>query len=158
MNDEANPEAERNPDGDLVHRQSPPATDSVQGELWPVSALLELEHKRVDSQDRRTVVARRAIEAGDAADQRQYDYYVEKLRRDDEARKRRHESGIRLLWALLGSGLLLTLFFFWMIFFGDDAQRVVALDILETVGTGLGGFGIVWFLWNGIRRLLAQQR
>ena len=158
MNGEANPEPERNPDNDLVPRRSPPSTDSVQGELWPISALLELERKRIDSQDRRAAVARRAIEASDAADQRQYDYHVEKLRRDDEARTRRHDSGIRLLWALFGAGLLLAGLFFWMIFFGDDAQRTVALDILETVGTGLGGFGIVWFLWNGIRRLLAQQR
>ena len=44
-----------------------------------------------------------------------------------------------------------------MIFFGDDAQRTVALDILKTIGTGLGGFGIVWFFWSGIRRLLANQ-
>jgi hypothetical protein len=41
----------------------------------------------------------------------------------------------------LGSGLALTSFFFWMIFFGDDTQRTVALDILKTIGTGLGGSG-----------------
>ena len=115
MNDEAR--TERNQEKDLVPRQSPDSTDSVQGELWPISELLQLERKRVDSQNRRTEVAHRAIEASDAADQRQYDYHVEKLRRDDEARRRRH----------------------------------------ETIGTGLGGFGIVWFFWNRIRRLLAHR-
>ena len=156
MNDVAGVEPDRNRDNDLVARPVRPSADSAQNELWPVSELLELERRRVDSQDRRIDVARRAIEASDAADQRQYDYHVERLRRDDEARKHRHESGIRLLWTVFGAGLLLTGLFFWMIFFGDDAQRTVALDILKTVGTGLGGFGIVWFLLHGIRQLLAR--
>ena len=156
MNDVVGGEPDRTRDNDLVAQQARPSSDSVQSEFWPVSELLELERRRVDSQDRRIDVARRAIEASDAADQRQYDYHVERLRRDDEARNRRHESGIRLLWTVVGSGLLLTGLFFWMIFFGNDAQRTVALDILKTVGTGLGGFGIIWFLLHGIRQLFAR--
>ncbi|MCY4508013.1 MAG: hypothetical protein OXG35_13800, partial [Acidobacteria bacterium] len=53
------------------------------------------------------------------------------------------ESHAERILAEFGAGLLLTGLFFWMIFFGDDAQRTVALDILKTVGTGLDGFGIV---------------
>ena len=45
----------------------------------------------------------RTIDAGDAADKRQYDYHVEKLRRDDDDRKRRHASGIAIVWTLLAA-------------------------------------------------------
>lgn len=157
MSDEAKPEPGKDRDDNLVvAQQSPASTESVQGELWPASALVTLERERVASRDRRTEVTRQAIEAENAADQRQYDYHVEKLRRDDEDRKRRHESGIRLLWALFTVTVGLTGFVFWMIFFGDDAQRSAAIDILRTIGTGLGGFGVVWFLLTAVRRFLAR--
>lgn len=157
MSDGANSESERKRDDDLtVARQPSSSPESVQGELWPVSALIALERERVASRDRRNDLTRQAIEADDAADQRQYDYHVEKLRRDDADRKRRHASGVRLLWGLFSAVALFNAFVFWMVFFGNDAQRSAATAILRTLGTGLGGFGIIWFLVTAARRFLAR--
>lgn len=105
MSDEAKPTSgqESAPEQDLVARSSPKTPEAIQGELWPMAELITLERERIASQDRRTDVTRHAIDAGDAADQRQYEYRVEKLRRDDEDRKRRHASGIAIVW-VLGSG------------------------------------------------------
>ena len=142
---------------DLVARPSSTSSEGIQGELWPVAELVALERERIASQDRRADIARHAIDAGDAADKRQYEYHVEKLRRDDEDRRRRHASGIRIVWALFGAVTALAVFLFWMLFTGDDAQRAVANGLLETIVTGLGGFGVGWALLNGIRRSLSRR-
>lgn len=147
------PEPERN----LVTKPSPAASEPVQGDLWPVAELIALERERIASQDRRTEITRHAIDAGDAADKRQYDYHVEKLRRDDEDRKRRHASGIWIVWALLVTGVVFAGLLCWMLFAGDDTQRAVANGLLETIATGLGGFGIGWALLSGIRRSLSRR-
>ena len=68
---------------DLVAQPSSTSSEGIQGELWPVAELVALERERIASQDRRADIARHAIDAGDAADKRQYEYHVEKLRRDD---------------------------------------------------------------------------
>ena len=141
---------------DLVARPSSTTAEAIQGEFWPVAELLALERERIASQDRRTAVAQHAIDAGDAADKRQYDYHIEKLRRDDEARTRRHASGIAIVWALLAAAIGFVGFVCWMIFAGNDTQRALASELLETVVTGAGGFGIGWILLNGIRRFLAK--
>lgn len=158
MSDEAKPASgqEPAPEQDLVARSSPTTPEAIQGELWPMAELIALERERIASQDRRTAVTRHAIDAGDAADKRQYEFHVEKLRRDDEDRKRRHASGITIVWALLIAAIVFTGLLFWMIFAGDDAQRAVADDLLETIVTGLGGFGIGWLLLTSIRRFLAR--
>ena len=121
-----------------------------------MAELIALERERIASQDRRTAVTRHAIDAGDAADKRQYEYHVEKLRRDDEDRKSRHASGITIVWALLIAAIVFTGLLFRMIFAGDDAQRAVANDLLETIVTGLGGFGIGWLFLTSVRRFMAR--
>lgn len=158
MSDEAKPTSGQDsaPEQDLVARSSPTTPEAIQGELWPMAELIALERERIASQDRRTAVTRHAIDAGDAADKRQYEYHVEKLRRDDEDRKRRHTSGIAIVWVLLTATLVFTGLLFWMNFAGDDAQRALANELLETIVTGLGGFGIGWVLLHGIRRFLAR--
>lgn len=60
------------------------------------------------------------------------------------------------MWALFGAVTALVVFLFWMLFSGDDAQRAVASELLETIVTGLGGFGVGWALLNGIRRALPR--
>ena len=61
------------------------------------------------------------------------------------------------MWALFGAVTALAVFLFWMLFAGDDAQRAVANGLLETIVTGLGGFGVGWALLNGIRRSLSRR-
>lgn len=43
------------------------------------------------------------------------------------------------------------------LFAGDDTQRAVANGLLETIVTGLGGFGVGWALLSGIRRSLSRR-
>ena len=158
MSGAAKPTSHQNPEPeqDLVSRQSPAGPAAIQEDFSPVAELIALERERIASRDRRTDIARRAIEAGDAADQRQYDYHVEKLRLDDDDRKRWHASGIAIVWTLLAAAIVFTGFLCWMLFAGDEAQRVVANRLLGIVLTGLGGFGIGSVLLNGIRRFLAR--
>lgn len=85
------------PTGDLVARE-PRAPEVVQGDPGQLTEFIALERERIASQDRRTVVMRHAIDASDAADKRQHDYHVEKLRREDEANNRRQKSGIAISW------------------------------------------------------------
>jgi len=69
----------------LDHRQQglnlplPPALQSM----------VELERQRIESFNKRTDVARYAIEANDAADRRQFEYQMAKLAADKEATERR---------------------------------------------------------------------
>ena len=116
--------------------------------------IIALERERNRSQDQRTAVALQLVEAGDAADKRQYDFHVEKLRLDDEKQRERHQSVFRILWALFIVGSVVVASMFWMIFFGDDTQRTMASDILKTMGTGLGGAGIVWLFRDLYHRAL----
>ncbi len=136
---------------DIVVRDNSPDTEPAQVNLF--ESFRDVEQKRIESQDRRTAVASQAIEATNVADQRQYDYHVEKLRRDDEDRKNRHKSGVNFAWAFIAAVVFIGLFF-TMIFFGNDTQQTIATEILRTIGTGLGGFGICWFLLSGFRRML----
>ena len=158
MSGAAKPTSHQKPEPEqaLVSRQSPAGSGAIHEDFSPVAELIVIERERIASRDRRTDVMRRAIDAGDAADKRQYDYHVEKLRLDDDDRKRRHASGIAIVWTLLAATIGFTGFLCWMLFAGDEAQRAVANRLLGTVLTGLGGFGIGWALLNGIRRFLAR--
>ena len=144
------------PKQDLVPRQSSAGSGAIHEDFSLVAELIALERERIASQDRRTDIARHAIEANDAADKRQYDYRGEKLRLDDDDRKRRYVSGIAIVGILLAVVIVFTGFLFWMLFTGDEAKRAAADRLLGTVLTGLGGFGGGWVILNGIRRLLAR--
>lgn len=103
MSGAAKPTSHQKPEPEqaLVSRQSPAGSGAIHEDFSPVAELIVIERERIASRDRRTDVMRRAIDAGDAADKRQYDYHVEKLRLDDDDRKRRHASGIAIVWTLL---------------------------------------------------------
>ena len=139
---------------DIVVRDNSQVAELTQVNLF--ESLRDIEQKRIESQDRRTAVTSQAIEATNVADQRQYDYHVEKLRRDDEDRKDRHKSGVKFAWALFIAAAVFIGLFFTMVFFGNDTQQTMATEILRTVGTGLGGFGICWFLLSGFQRILPK--
>ena len=158
MSGAAKPTSHQKPEPEqaFVSRQSPAGSGAIQEDFSLVAELIAIERERIASQDRRTDVARRAIDANAAADEREYSYRVEQLRRDHIDRKRRYVSGIAILCTLLAAALCFTGVLFWMLFTGDEAQRAAADRVLGTVLTGLGGFGGGWVLLNGIRRLLAR--
>lgn len=62
-----------------------------QQELFPlVKKQLELEGQRIDSANRRTEVADKAIQATDASDQRQFNYYMTVEENRSKASERTH--------------------------------------------------------------------
>ena len=124
--------------------------------MWAIEQLFKLERQRVDSNNRRTDVALRTIEASSASDERQFKYHVEKLRQGSQDRNERYRSALRFAWAFFtiavaGGGLI-----FFMLFYGDDAQRIAARDLLRAIGTAVGGAGALWALKEAFQRVFAS--
>ena len=120
--------------------------------------LVALERQRLDITNRRTEIAHKVVEAADAADKRQYDYHVEKLRRETEERKERRRSIFKIVWAMGVGGALVGALLLLMLFFGTDAQRETAAELLRTVLTGLGGAGVLWLLRTLFEWAMNQSR
>ncbi len=135
--------------GELARRE---ATPGSQIELWP--EVLQLERERIESQDRRTEVLSQMVAADDAADQRLFEFQMEKMRRDDADRIDRRTFGMRLIWALLGVTVLLVSAAFLLLAFGDEAQRTAATYFLAVLLTMGGGYGLIAALTRGVSRFL----
>lgn len=137
--------------------KSDQAPTPVQGEIWPAETLIQLERDRIDSYNRRTDVARQAVEANEAADQRQFNFHMEKLKRDSEDRADRRVTGFRMLWVFISVATVSMAFFAWMAFFGDDVQRQIAMDLIGKLVNGIAGFGIIWAIIYAFKRLIASE-
>ncbi len=130
-----------------------------QGELFSeevLKKLISVEQERIESANRRTDVARQMIEANSAADKRQYEYHMARLKSLDEDRLRRH--GIAKIIYVGGGSFLcfIVIFLFGVTFFGSSAQSSLALDILKILGVGAGGYGIGAGLIGGVKKLLPK--
>ncbi len=135
--------------GELARREVAPGT---QIELWP--EMLQLERERIESHDRRTEVLSQMVAADDAADQRLFEFQLEKMRRDDADRSVRRLFGMRLIWALLGVvGLVLSASLL-LIAFGDEGQRTAATYLLALLAAMGGGYGLIAAVMRGIGRFL----
>ncbi len=135
--------------GKLARREAAPGT---QIELWP--EMLQLERERIESHDRRTEVLSQMVAADDAADQRLFEFQLEKMRRDDADRSDRRTFGMRLIWALFGGALLLVGASLLLIAFGDEGQRTAATYLLAVLLTMGGGYGLIAALTRGVGRFL----
>jgi hypothetical protein len=91
----------------------PVPTPSRQTELTlppALQSLIDLERQRIDSNNRRTEVTRYAIETNDAADQRQFDFQMAKLRSEDHNNERRHSLAANIsIYAGVASAVILAL-------------------------------------------------
>ena len=135
----------------------------VKGELVPEGefspgALIDLERDRIDSFNRRTEVARRAVDANEAADQRQFTFHMEKLKRDSDDRDDRRVTGFKMVWVFIGVVVVAGGFLLLMAFFGDENQKQVAMDLVRTIANGVAGFGIIWAIINAFRRLIGTNK
>ena len=156
--DAAEPErdaAEPERDALLVPREEDLEDETRQ--MWAFKQLIELERQRVDSNNRRTDVALKAIAASDASDKRQYDYHVEKLRQGSDERKERHRSAINIVWAIFALALAGSAFVIGMLFFGSDSQRAAAEALLKTIGTAVGGAGAFWLVKEAFQRVFTVR-
>jgi hypothetical protein len=80
---------------------------SIEGEFYSGKDMFDLEKERIKSADKRTEIARLAIEANDAADKRQFDYHIQKLNHDIEFKNQQAKVSAKLLY---GIGLVSTAF------------------------------------------------
>lgn len=126
-------------------------------QMWAFKQLIELERQRVDSNNRRTDVAVKAIAASDASDKRQYEYHVEKLRQGADERKGRHGSAVKFAWAVFALAVVSGAFVVGMLFFGNDSQRDAAETLLRTIGTAVGGAGAFWLAKEAFQRVFAAK-
>jgi hypothetical protein len=120
--------------------------------------MLAVERERIDSTNRRTEIAREAIQLSDVADKRQFDYRMEDLRTRDESDRRRHALASRILG---GGGIVCTLLllsFLGMAFFAPPDKSALALDFLKVIFTGLGGGGVLTLIIQIVRWMLRPPR
>ena len=117
----------------------------AQLELW--GEMLSVERERIASRDRAVEAMREGFARFDAADERQFQYHTDRLRRDDEFRNRRLSHTMRLTWvgvavAVGALGIVLS-----MLFWGGEEQRNLAV-LLMTHALSSAGFLAVGFLWG----------
>ena len=115
--------------------------EPTQQALFPVgiSEIIALERERIRSQDKRTDVARAAIDAQKDSDKRQFDYHMARLANAENNSKRKFQFAAKYLWTILGVIVVILVFLFWCIFFGSASQAALgihALKILATLSTG----------------------
>lgn len=141
-----------------------PPTVGAPGQLDLFADALEVERERIRSQDRRTDVVRAAIDANDASDKRQFEFQMAKL--SEEASRRQEQSEIERKRIALAVGIaslfgvfsvVLSLLVFYMMFFGDERQSQMAGDFMSIVGTGIGGFGLVYAAIAAFRALVGRR-
>jgi hypothetical protein len=107
--------------------------------------------------NRRTEIAREAIQMSDTADKRQFDYRMEKLRLEDQSDQRRHALSSRILWSGGVTSLFLLLSLLGMAFFASPEKAALAIDLLKVIFTGLGGGGILTLILQTVRWLTRER-
>ena len=128
--------------GELVSagRAAQDNRDPHQLELF--DQLVQIERERIQLMDRRLDVALQAVQASDAADQRQYEYHKQRLESNERLAKARLSLGSRMA---AGVGVAAVLFLFavlYMMFFGTSEQGDRAQTLLTWFFTALGGGGL----------------
>ncbi|MGE0716409.1 MAG: hypothetical protein AB7P02_13290 [Alphaproteobacteria bacterium] len=116
--------------------------------------LLEIEKLRIDRDNRRTEVLRQFVEMNNASDERQYNAFVAELDAEKAGNERRHSLACRLLGGVGFVVVILSIFLFYMAFFGEADQQVLATRFLTYMLTGLGGYGVLSVLGRWMRRML----
>ena len=133
--------------------QEPPETAQV----WAFKQLLNLEQQRVASNNRRMEVAEKVIAAGEAAEKRQHEFHIERLRLGSSDRNDRHRSFMMLVWAAATVTVMFGGTAFYMLFFGEEIQRETAQDLLTVLGTAVGGGGALYGIRAMVQYLLERN-
>ena len=140
-------QAESGQGGDLDERPEP---------VQFLQAQLDIERRRLKSYDRRTEAFREAVRAGDAADQRQYEFHIRRLENEENASQRRHQLTRKIVYWGGASVLLVLALLLAMLFFGDEGQIESALAFLKVLGIALGGGGVLHLLHRVLRWLFER--
>lgn len=121
-----------------------------QSDFFPAE-LIALERERITSQDKRTDVARAAIEAQKEADKRQYDYHMTRLTNEENDSRRKFTFASKISWAIFGISVITFLFLMGNAFYGDPTKSALAMQILRLLahlGAGAGMFILARYGWK----------
>ena len=116
---------------------------------------LAQERNRLD--DKRLQLQERALEFTDTQDQRQFEFHSKSRDQHHERSTRRSEFGRRFLWALLAAVIVVTCVFLWFLFVGDERQTEIALSVLKTLLTAVGGYGVIHSALHAFRWLMGPR-
>jgi hypothetical protein len=119
--------------------------------------LAELEKQRIDSYNRRTEVARYAIEMNDGADKRQFDYRMAELDAGRSSSERRHMLAKNVAFGVGAVSVVVVALLLVMAFFGTAAQSAMAIQIFIILGIGIGGYGAIEAVVRSIARLFKDD-
>jgi len=118
-----------------------------------IRAIIEIEKERLRVQERRSEVALAGINAGDAADRREYEFQLARLNSDKEERAARFRFGSRFVpWAGVFAALFL-MTVSGLVFWGNPTQQRTALSILKYFLVALAGWGFISQVARFVRRL-----
>lgn len=118
-----------------------PAAESVEGDYFSGREMVDLERERIRSADKRTEIARLAIEANDASDQRQFDYHMSRLERETELKQSQIRLAGFLTYGVYAMSSIIIAILVFMVFFGNPEQVKIASDLFVKLITAFAGIG-----------------
>ncbi len=106
------------------------------------SEVLDLERERIKSQDKRTEIARLAIEKNDDADKRMFDFHMAKLQQDTSVKSQQVIIARNLIYGGSAVTAAIVALLLYFALFGEPDKSALAIELLSTVTKGLSGIGI----------------
>jgi len=106
------------------------------------SEIMDLERERIKSNDKRTEIARLAIEKNDEADERMFNYHMAKLNQSTEVKSQQVIVAKNLIYGACGVIAIVITALLYFSFFGDDQQSKIAFDLFNKGLTALSGIGM----------------
>ena len=132
-----------------------PGNAESSGEL--VKELIRVEDARIERDNRQAEIQEMALEISNEQDKRQADFHSQRIGLLDEADRRR----IKLIGRILSWGTILVAvpaaLFLYMVFYGNEAQSSNALAIIEKLGIGVAGYGVLSALIRGARAVANRR-
>lgn len=111
---------------------------------------LYLGHKKEETENSRIEAVKKAIDANDAADKRQFEFQMTRIEYDREIKLDARKSSTRKFYAGLAIVTALLGFLLIMLFYGDEVQGSRAIEFFRYLLTGVAGYGII----TGLIRLI----
>ena len=113
----------------------------TEGEYISKDDILELEKERIKSNDKRTEIARLAIEKNDDADKRMFDFQMARLNQGTAIKSQQVIIARNLIYGFSGVFSVVIVLLLYFSFFGDSQQSKLAADLINTGLTALSGIG-----------------
>ena len=127
----------------------PSKTDSERPEVVSADDR-QLVAEMASVQREKIELAGHILEVSQQENQRHYAFLTEQLKVQDEQNKR----GYRLAWLIVGSLVIVPFLLLIMVFYGSEAQSGNAMKILTEGAKALGGAGVIFLMYGGLKRFI----